>query len=283
LTRTRRDRASLALCPTQTAPEMLGWRLLSAAIGIPVLVLVVVLGGRVFDGALALVLAAATGEFLIQAGLRPADPLLWLAIAVAGALPITATARPELTLALLPAFVALSLVVALKPVGPGSVDRWSLSVAVALYIGVLGMYIGLLRHSPSGRPWVLFLLFVTFASDTGAYAVGRLTGRHRLAPQISPGKTVEGAIGGLIFGALVAAIAATALRLTAPPWVAAVLALLVSVAAQLGDLCESALKRRLGVKDAGRLVPGHGGLLDRLDSLLFAAAVVYYAVQWMSL
>ncbi|HTE84441.1 MAG TPA: CDP-archaeol synthase [Dehalococcoidia bacterium] len=262
---------------------MLARRLLSAAVGIPLLVLVIWAGGRSYDIVLALVLAAATAEFLHQAGLSPSDPLLWLTAATAGGLPLVIGARPEWTAMLLTAFLALSLVATLRFVSAGVFERWSLGVAVALYVGWLGRYWGLLRHGSSGRDWVLFVLLVTFASDTAAYATGRLLGRHRLAPRISPAKTVEGAVGGLAGATLVALLAGGILGLAQAPLRLLILGLLVSVAAQLGDLCESALKRRLDVKDAGWLLPGHGGLLDRLDSLLFAGAVVYYAVQWMSL
>jgi phosphatidate cytidylyltransferase len=262
---------------------MLARRTLSAAIGIPVLVVLVVAGGPAFGVALALILAAATAEFLLQAGIPVSDPLLWLATLMAAALPLTLITLPASAAALVSLFLALSLLMALKSTPAAKFDRWSLAVAVTLYVGWLGSYFGLLRFGANGREWVLFLLFVTFASDTGAYAVGRLIGRHKLAPQISPSKTIEGAFGGLVGSAGTAVLAAALLRLHGSPWRLLALGLAVSVAAQLGDLAESALKRRLEIKDAGSLVPGHGGLLDRLDSLLFTGAVVYYAVRWISL
>lgn len=262
---------------------MLVWRLASAAVGIPLLILIVVVGGRPFDAVLLLILATATAEFLHSAGVTSADPVLWLAVAAAGLLPLAALGPAGAIPLLLSAFLVLSLVAALKASAGGPVERWSLAVAVALYVGWLGSYFALLRHGPDGRAWLLFLLLVTFASDTGAYAVGRLLGRHRLAPRISPGKTVEGAVGGLLSAALVALIAGSLFSLSGQPLRLLSLGLIVSVAAQLGDLAESALKRRLDIKDAGRLLPGHGGLLDRLDSLLVAGTVVYYAVRWMNL
>ena len=138
----------------------------------------------------------------------------------------------------------------------------------------------LLRGLPDGGRWVAVAFAVTFATDSGAYAVGRLIGRHRLAPLISPSKTWEGFAGGLVAGAA-GAVAATALLdldLGAGALVAIALALpLVAVA---GDLLESAIKRRAEVKDMSALLPGHGGLLDRMDSLLLTGPLLYWLVQW---
>jgi phosphatidate cytidylyltransferase len=276
--------ARAASVPSQVSPaEMLARRTLSAAVGIPILVALVIVGGRAFGIALALILAAATAEVLFQAGVPVSDPLLWIATLMAAALPSALIAAPVSVAPMVAVFLALSLLAAVKSTPGANSDRWSLVVAVTFYVGWLGSYFGLLRFGNNGRDWVLFLLFVTFASDTGAYAVGRLFGRHKLAPQISPAKTIEGAFGGLIASAAVAVLAGALLRLHGSPWRMLALGLAVSVAAQLGDLAESALKRRLEIKDAGSLVPGHGGLLDRLDSLLFTGAVVYYAVRWISL
>ena len=127
-----------------------------------------------------------------------------------------------------------------------------------------------------GRNWLLFTLAGTSASDTGAYAVGRLLGRHRMTPTLSPGKTWEGAAGGLI--ASVAAMLAVGawLQLGVVFWQYVVVAVAVAVVAQLGDLFESFLKRRADAKDSGSIMPGHGGLLDRIDSILFALPAVYY-------
>jgi phosphatidate cytidylyltransferase len=129
-----------------------------------------------------------------------------------------------------------------------------------------------------------------FATDTGAYTVGRLIGRRKLAPKISPNKTWEGAIGGFVFGAAAAVIAILALDPdpTDPlddlgsyrTATVVVIALGVPLVAVLGDLVESVLKRRLGVKDVSHILPGHGGFLDRLDSLLFAAPWIYWSLRW---
>ena len=127
-----------------------------------------------------------------------------------------------------------------------------------------------------GRSWLLFTLLVVFACDTGAYAIGRLLGRHRMAPKVSPNKTWEGAAGGFIASIGVALLVGVVFDLGLPLWQQAMVGAVASVAAQLGDLAESSLKRAANVKDSGSIMPGHGGILDRLDSILFALPAVYY-------
>ena len=148
----------------------------------------------------------------------------------------------------------------------------SLIVAVSLVAGLV------LRESEDGLAWLGYAILITFASDTAAYAVGTLIGRNKLAPSISPSKTWEGAIGGIIGAAAVSAAFAWFIELDALPLVSAIaLGAGLSVLGQLGDLAESWLKRTAGVKDSGQLLPGHGGILDRLDSLLsiLPAVLVY--------
>ena len=127
-----------------------------------------------------------------------------------------------------------------------------------------------------GRSWLLFTLLVVFACDTGAFAVGRLVGRHRMAPRISPNKTWEGAAGGFLASVGAALLVGLAFDLAIPVWQQAVAGAIASVAAQFGDLTESALKRAANAKDSGSIMPGHGGILDRIDSILFALPAVYY-------
>ena len=143
--------------------------------------------------------------------------------------------------------------------------------AGVLYIGVPLVALVWLRGGGAiGRADVLFLVLVVWASDIGAYAVGRLVGGPKLAPAISPGKTWSGALGGLLIAMAVGEAAAQAMAPSSPGRAAAV-ACVLGVASVAGDLLESWIKRRFGVKDSGRLIPGHGGLLDRLDGLLAAA------------
>lgn len=150
-----------------------------------------------------------------------------------------------------------------------------------LYIGLTLSYLILVRLLPEGESLLFFLLLVTWAADTAAYYVGTLYGRRLLAPRISPKKTVEGLAGGLIGAAIVAFIARWIFALEFSNIETLVLALFLTVAGLWGDLVESAIKRSAGVKDSGGLLPGHGGMLDRLDSLLFSAPAFYYYVTFM--
>ena len=141
------------------------------------------------------------------------------------------------------------------------------------YIALAGAALLWLRRDPiAGRADVLFLLLVVWAGDIGAYLIGRWIGGPRLAPRISPGKTWSGAAGGLL-AAVAAGLLAAHVLSDAATWRAVAVAAVLSVVAQAGDLLESFVKRRLQVKDSGQLIPGHGGLFDRLDSMLAAAPV----------
>jgi len=134
-----------------------------------------------------------------------------------------------------------------------------------------------------GFDFVMTVFVLTWCYDTGAYTFGRLFGRRKLFPSVSPGKTVEGAVGGLALS--IAGIMAARLFLDIPagPWESVALAAGLSVAGQLGDLCESMIKRDVQIKDASETIPGHGGTLDRFDSILFTAPVFYYLLKYFIL
>jgi len=196
---------------------------------------------------------------------------------------------------LLTSAVVLPLIwLLLRPQKERAFIGWAWTIAGILYVGWLLSYFVALRNIDPvnlevGRNWVFFALFTTFGSDIAAFFTGRALGRHRLAPRISPGKTWEGAIAGVL-GAIIISLLFTLPMLFSLPnplylqnfryCQAILLGLLVSVFGQLGDLAESLLKRNMGVKDSGKLLPGHGGFLDRIDSVVFAGIVVYYYVIW---
>ncbi|MBU0494475.1 MAG: phosphatidate cytidylyltransferase [Chloroflexi bacterium] len=172
----------------------------------------------------------------------------------------------------------------------GTLTDWALTVAGALYLGLPMSYFVYLRalpngpiHAatqgliPDGLAWLAAGVLPVWACDTGAYLVGRAIGRRPFFRHVSPKKTLEGAIGGLVAGTVVAAVILTLLG--QPIWHGLVVGVLLTVAAIFGDLAESLIKRQVGVKDSGRLIPGHGGVLDRLDSLLFAVVVLYWYVM----
>ena len=153
---------------------------------------------------------------------------------------------------------------------------WAFSAAGALYVGWPLAHMELLRYLPDGREWLILAITVTWATDTGAYIAGSLFGRHKLAPAISPGKTVEGALGGLALTTLVGGLVGWVVGLDLSAFGLALVSLVLSVLGQVGDLAESYIKRVAGVKDSGRLLPGHGGLLDRIDGLLWVVVATYY-------
>lgn len=173
-----------------------------------------------------------------------------------------------------------------------SLENWSLSFTAAIYIGWLLSYYVLLRmldtplhqswlsllHIAPGAAWIYFVLAITWLQDAAAYFVGRAIGKHKMAPIISPGKTWEGALGGILAGAMAAMLAVFLLGLPIGYGTAFLLGIAGGSAGLLGDLAESLLKRRIGVKDMGNVMPGHGGILDRADSMLFTAPVLYYLI-----
>ncbi len=263
----------------RSARANLGPRLATAAIGLPFLAAVVWLGGWPFAivaGAVALLAAA---EF-VHGWLIPTMPLRMVlpqaptfgaaAMMVAGVQAAANFVWVGLGFAVLFAAMGHAHTNAFGPRKPYRIYAWCL-----LYIGLLMSTFVLLRNADQGRSWVFIGMLGTFATDTGAYAVGVLVGRHQMAPSISPKKTWEGAAGGMVAGVAVilvlnrlfdTGVSATTLlpfALAAPP------------TAMAGDLLESWMKRRMGVKDASGLLPGHGGFLDRLDSLLFVLPLLY--------
>ncbi|MFC1870616.1 phosphatidate cytidylyltransferase, partial [Chloroflexota bacterium] len=158
----------------------------------------------------------------------------------------------------------------------GAFRDWSWTIAGILYVGWLLSYLVALRGVAAGRDWVFLALFTIFASDISAFFVGRAWGKHRLAPSISPRKTWEGAVAGVLGAVVISLVVVklSGLPLSFPQ--AILLGILVGILGQLGDLVESLFKRNTGVKESGKLMPGHGGVLDRIDSVVFAGVVVYY-------
>ncbi len=157
-------------------------------------------------------------------------------------------------------------------------SRWAMGMAGALYVGMPFNYYLLLYDEPNGLAWVLFTIFAVVASDAGALLVGLRLGRTPFFANISPHKTVEGAIGGVVAAVLVMVIGAFGV-LGLSLLHAVALGVLIGVSAEAGDLVESQMKRLAEVKDSSQLIPGHGGVLDRIDSILFPPIVVYlYAV-----
>jgi phosphatidate cytidylyltransferase len=186
-----------------------------------------------------------------------------------------------LDVVLLSALVALGAVaIAVWRGDADAVGSSAAALATPVYVGLpLGALVAIRE---TDGPQVLFLLMLTImASDIAQYYTGRAFGRRPLAPRISPGKTVEGAIGGLVVAALVLAVVGHWWLPAAPPAFRAILGLVIGVLGIVGDLFESSLKRGAGLKDSSSLIPGHGGVLDRIDALLFAAPVYYIVLKYL--
>jgi len=258
-------------------------RVITALVVLPVVLAGLLLGPPLLGAAVVLVaLLVGVWEFfgLIQArGLVPfrvTGVVLLLAVFVEVVTRLDWVGPP-----LWPMVALVSLTALLLRVGDfaATVPAAALTLLGATYLGALGgTMAGLRTLEPQVlAPWRLVLLLaIIMVSDTAAFFVGSALGRRPLAPAISPGKTIEGAAGGLA-GGVVGALAVWAAGLPGvPAWHAGLLGFVVAILGMLGDLLESLLKRWAGVKDSGRLFPGHGGMLDRLDSLLFGAPILYY-------
>ena len=158
------------------------------------------------------------------------------------------------------------------------------SAFLVFYSVVFLMYLTLIRNLGGGVALLFMALIGAYITDTGAYFTGMAIGRHKLIPSVSPNKTVEGAIGGVVFtviGFLVYGVVVSALGYNVNYLLLVVLSVICAVVAQFGDLAASAMKRSFAVKDFGNLIPGHGGMVDRVDSLMFVAPVVYYFITFL--
>ena len=239
---------------------------------------------------LGVVAAACTIELCrLVPGLPRRDPLAVLAIAWAVLFSVRSLfSGPVIGTFLVSGPLVLTLLLLLTPwERRRTFTEWAWTVGGALYVGWLFGHWGLLYALEDGMLLVVFGMLSTFAYDTGAYFTGRALGRHKMAPAISAAKTWEGALGGAAIAlgsALVIRAVTVELAGGFPFGVGAtvVVGLLVPLAAQLGDLVESALKRSADVKDAGSLLPGHGGMLDRFDSLLFTGTMLYFYTLWIA-
>jgi phosphatidate cytidylyltransferase len=164
---------------------------------------------------------------------------------------------------------------------PSIVGAVAMQVQGMVYIPVLISGLVRIRNTEAGILWIFFLLAIVFAGDIGAYYAGSYLGRHKLCPSVSPNKTIEGSIGGLCANLLIGGII-KAMFLPALPWTASLaMFLLIGASGQIGDLYESALKRSVQIKDSGTLLPGHGGMLDRIDALLFASPVALFFKEYI--
>jgi phosphatidate cytidylyltransferase len=263
-------------------------RAVSAAVLVPILLVVLAFGGVVLAAAVALVTALAAVEvfrLLKGAGYTP-----FAALGTALALSVVLDAAfPEVLegsgLLLVAVGIVLVAIASFEKVEPrDGLQTWMVTIFGALYISLLSFLIRLgmiVPEIPAGSPlspigaergWILLLLLAVWSYDTGAYLVGKNFGRTKFLTHISPSKTIEGLVGGVVATTIV--VAAMLWALGQNPLHALALGPLTALAAQAGDLAESVIKRAAGAKDSGTLIPGHGGMLDRVDSFVFAAPVL---------
>jgi phosphatidate cytidylyltransferase len=262
-------------------------RILTAAILIPIAIGLIHLGGIAFLALVALMLSLAEVEFcrlVAQDDFRPTLAfglgIVWLFLLDAQ-LPTLGALQPGLALILL---ASLAWQMARRRGSP--VADWGLTVAGGLYLGVCGACMVKIRGLDDGFWWMLTAMCAIMCADTSAYFVGRAWGRHKMAPSLSPGKTWEGYVASVVAGVVVTPLLVSLWRTQANGGVVtniihgSTLGLLIATLAPLGDLAVSMIKRQVGAKDSGNIIPGHGGALDRLDSLLWTAVIGYYYVLW---
>ncbi len=276
--------------------QSVGQRWLTAAIAMPIVLVFAWFGGWFAFVAVVLVVVLGTVELhnmLLHAGYHP---LIWMSFALS-ILFLLAAMFPPYRLSIIEISLGGSLLVSFswlffrKRLDGAMVD-WALTMAISIYLGWPTSFLLLLRgyapgtfqHGglialPTGAWWLLVVLLGVWGFDGAAFFSGRYFGRHKLAPEISPGKTWEGVLGGLVLS-IAAALVLTVVPLHVPWYLAILLGVLIGMAAALGDLAESLIKRQTHVKDSGQIMPGHGGMLDRIDSLLFVAIVVYIFAQF---
>jgi phosphatidate cytidylyltransferase len=282
---------------TSKSSQSVGLRWLTAAVAIPIVLLFVWFGGWIAFAGATLVVVICMLELqhmLINAGYHPS---IWLSFALS-MLFLVAAMFPTQRLLLLEIDLAASVLVSLpwlfwRENLEGALVDWALTLAISVYLGwsmscflllrgyaiaTLRFLPGLAVYLPRSIWWLLTIFLCVWGFDSAAFFSGRYLGRHKLAPHISPGKTWEGVLGGLVVS-ISGALLFTVIPLGVPWYLAIGLGILIAAFAVLGDLAESLIKRQTHVKDSGQFMPGHGGLLDRIDSLLFAVIVVYLFAQ----
>ncbi|HTR96835.1 MAG TPA: phosphatidate cytidylyltransferase [Candidatus Acidoferrales bacterium] len=284
-----------ARAPAKSGSWSLGLRIASGLLFVPLLLLLANAGGVPFLAFVAMQTIAGLVEFYRMMRAKGYRPEVWLGHASALGVLVLAY-RPHTPHAAFFATAALLLLLALAlrhPERRGIVENMSVTVFGVLYVGWLSAHFVLLRELPwragldyaDGARLVLYAFLVTWSCDTGAYAVGRWLGRTRPWTTISPRKTLEGSIGGFAFALLGAWVGSVWFMHSraGQPWLRPIdvlaIGALVGVCGQVGDLVESLLKRDAASGDSSDLIPGHGGMLDRFDSLYFGAPILYYYLK----
>lgn len=270
-------------------------RCISGLVGIPLLILLIFVGeGVPFILGIGIISIIGLVEFYRGVRRTGADPQLWVGVASAFLFLFAARHQFQEKQFSLPGvltlFIIVALIIELLRKNRAPIKNLGATIVGAVYVGWLFSYLIAINSIP-GDPlqihpipvpirlggWlVLYIVFTTWASDTMAFFIGRKWGKRKLAPRLSPGKSWEGFAAGMMFATVMSVVMSRPLGI--PLLHAVVLGVVISIAGVIGDLAESSIKRDIGIKDFGSMMPGHGGILDRFDSLLFAAPLFYYYV-----
>ncbi len=255
----------------------MGTRIISALVGLPILLFFIYLGGGAFAFMIAVLATVGLYELARMTGgkqqflLVPVLLGVWLML-----LGSYLQWENWTALGILLTF-CIVFAVAVFQFPAFNVEDIAINFLGLIYIGWTMAHLIALDGLENGRLLVLYLFVAIWSSDSGAYFVGRFLGRHKLCPRVSPKKTVEGSIGGIVTTCVLLSLLNLYVRML-PPVTVVMIAVVISIIGQIGDLIESLMKRYYGVKDSGKLIPGHGGVLDRFDSVMLAAPVLYYGI-----
>lgn len=258
---------------------MLRIRAITALVLMPIVLGSVYFGGLAFFLLVALALLVAGWEFFEMAQHAGHRPQSAIGLALIALILIDAYAGTNALREIIVGFAIVTLIVGVFRPQPGWLVGWAMTLAGALYVGWIGSYFLLVRGLPNGLVWTVIALVIAWATDIGGYVVGTRIGKRGFFTQVSPKKTWEGAFGGL--GLALAVMLVIGAFIDLPLIHRVLFGAGLCIAASFGDLAESLLKRQSGVKDSSHIIPGHGGLLDRIDSLLFAAVFAYYYLVWV--
>lgn len=275
---------------------MLKHRISSALVAVPIIILLIWAGQNTTAALVAAVALLGIAEFYhlyvpdetFLKGLGGLNlfgghrPLLILGLAGGVLFTVEATLDNDFVFPLIAgAILVPMMILVLRPADERRPTEWAWTTIGMLLIGWTLSHAVILRGMEQGREWVLTIVILTFAIDTAAYIAGKTFGKRQLAPTISLHKTWEGALIGLLAGAATSVATTKGFGIDIGSWQAVILGLLVGTFAQVGDLAESMLKRSAGAKDSGQIIPGHGGVLDRLDSLIPTVVVVYFFTKFV--
>jgi phosphatidate cytidylyltransferase len=259
-------------------------RWLTSIIALPLLAALILMGGEVLFSFFISAITLLTIWEYSRMVMEPASPKKIISITYFGLLTsvVIIWAAHAGLLAIIPLIFSFNLIIIgflsfrLYPNDPDISRKIAFQCLGVIYISLSISYLVLIRQEPFGDFWVLFIIAVVFAGDTAAYYAGTYWGKHKLCPAVSPGKTVEGAVGGVVANLIIGLIANYYKPSLFPLSEILLFSLIIGMVGQVGDLFESVLKRSAGVKDSGELLPGHGGMLDRIDAMLFALPVAYF-------